>query len=464
MPQPTTILRAAWPLLMWVALVCAAAVPALVANDTQNRTLRLYNIHSKETLVVEYKRAGKYVPEAMEKVNWMLRDWRRNEPTTMAPELVDLLWEIHTELGSKEPIHIISGYRSRATNEMLRATVGGQASESKHILGRAADVHFPDVPLKRIRYSALIRERGGVGYYPTSAIPFVHVDVDRVRAWPRLPRYELALLFPDGKTKHLPADGGPLTPADVQTARAQHADAAQQVAEYFDLRRRAFQASQGVAVADAGRAPPAPSPTPPKSKGTVVAALTPPAATPIVPPEPRLVDRPSRLVPAEDRSKLAELAARASAPQLVKGPELVARPPRQTSGPQLAALSPPRDTSKMTDLGADTTWAVAAEYDDDHPDELAYRPFPIEPFMTDTPSADDPKLAILFHPDAARTLDLLDQAGSVPPMRLRPGGQLARMMWAQSFQGSAVASDLNMGEPPAPASRLTDRKVKTATP
>ena len=82
------------------------------------------------------------------------------------------------------------------TNDMLRRTVGGQASESRHILGKAADVHFPDVPLKNLRYSALIRERGGVGYYPTSALPFVHVDTDRVRAWPRLPRYELALLFP----------------------------------------------------------------------------------------------------------------------------------------------------------------------------------------------------------------------------------------------------------------------------
>ena len=63
---------------------------------------------------------------------------------------------------------------------------------------------FPDVPLRKLRYSALIRERGGVGYYPTSAIPFVHVDTDRVRAWPRLPRYELALLFPSGRTQHVP--------------------------------------------------------------------------------------------------------------------------------------------------------------------------------------------------------------------------------------------------------------------
>ena len=71
------------------------------------------------------------------------------------------------------------------TNEMLRKTRGGQASQSQHITGKAVDIAFPDVPVKQMRYSAMIRERGGVGYYPTSGIPFVHVDTSRVRHWPR---------------------------------------------------------------------------------------------------------------------------------------------------------------------------------------------------------------------------------------------------------------------------------------
>ena len=164
----------------------------------------------------------------------------------MDPDLIDLVWEIHNELGSAEPIHIISGYRSRGTNDMLRKTVGGQASQSRHILGKAMDVHFPDVPVKKLRYSALIRERGGVGYYPTSAIPFVHVDTDRVRAWPRLPRMELALLFPNGHTQHVPDDGGPITPEDVRRARAANSEA-----RPADRRvPRAARAAQG---ADPGR-------------------------------------------------------------------------------------------------------------------------------------------------------------------------------------------------------------------
>ncbi len=111
---------------------------------------------------------------------------------------------MHEELGSKEPINIICGYRSAATNEMLRETVGGQAKQSQHITGKAIDITFPDIPLKKMRYSALIRERGGVGYYPTSGVPFVHVDTGNVRMWPRMPRMELALLFPNGHSKYVP--------------------------------------------------------------------------------------------------------------------------------------------------------------------------------------------------------------------------------------------------------------------
>jgi hypothetical protein len=81
---------------------------------------------------------------------------------------------------------------------------------------------FPDVPLKQLRYSALIRERGGVGYYPASGLPFVHVDTGNVRHWPRVSRMELAILFPKGHSRHVPADGRPITPADARMALAKY--------------------------------------------------------------------------------------------------------------------------------------------------------------------------------------------------------------------------------------------------
>ncbi|WP_170144307.1 DUF882 domain-containing protein [Dichotomicrobium thermohalophilum] len=199
----------------WGILLAAAA-----GVDATERRLQIYSVNTKESIDVVYKRDGEYIPEALDKIDWIMRDWRRDEKTKMSRELIDLIWEVHQQVGSKEPVHLISGYRSQKTNNMLRRTKGGQARKSQHILGNAADVHFPDVPVKRLRNAGLIRQYGGVGYYPTSAIPFVHLDVARVRHWPRLPRQELALLFPSGKTKHVPADGRPLRKKDVKVALA----------------------------------------------------------------------------------------------------------------------------------------------------------------------------------------------------------------------------------------------------
>jgi uncharacterized protein YcbK (DUF882 family) len=191
-----------------------------VPSQAGDRTISMYNIHTKDTITVTFKRNGTYVPEALQQLNHFMRDWRRDMQIKMDPALIDLIWELHEELGSKEPVHLICGYRSPGTNEMLRRSVGGQARNSRHITGQAADLMFPDVPLKQLRYSALIHERGGVGYYPASGLPFVHVDTGNVRHWPRVPRMELAVLFPKGHSLHVPADGRPLTAADARVALA----------------------------------------------------------------------------------------------------------------------------------------------------------------------------------------------------------------------------------------------------
>ncbi len=200
--------------------VFAFLIPTIDASCAEDRTISMFNIHTKETINVTFKRNGKFVPEALQALNHFMRDWRRNQETKIDPALIDLIWGIHQQLGSQKPVHLICGYRSPATNEMLRRTSGGQARHSRHITGQAADIVMPDVPLKQLRYSALIQERGGVGYYPASGLPFVHVDTGNVRHWPGMPRMELAMLFPSGHSLHVPSDGRPLTPADYRVALA----------------------------------------------------------------------------------------------------------------------------------------------------------------------------------------------------------------------------------------------------
>lgn len=176
----------------------------------ETRALKLYNTHTKERATIVYKRNGKYDRAGLAKVNHFLRDWRQNEPTKMDPQLLDLVWAVYQQTGSDDYIHVISAYRSPATNNMLRKRSSGVAKKSQHIRGKAMDFYIPDVPLAKLRAIGLRAQVGGVGYYPTSGSPFVHMDTGSVRHWPRMSRQQLVKVFPDGKTLHVPRDGGPL--------------------------------------------------------------------------------------------------------------------------------------------------------------------------------------------------------------------------------------------------------------
>lgn len=492
-------------------------VAAVAFAGSDERTISFYHIHTKETLTVTYKRNGEFVPEAMKKIDWLMRDWRRNESTKTDPDTIDLIWEMHRELGSKEPVHVICGYRSRGTNDMLRRTVGGQASNSQHITGKAIDIAFPDIPARQLRYSAMIRERGGVGYYPTSAIAFVHVDTARVRHWPNMSRNELALLFPSGKTKHRPSDGGSLRESDVAKARKAAPDTARQVAAYFDLRDRAkapvLVADAGGAAADAATStkPPQPKPAarPETPKEQQVALATPPPLPQQKPREPQpklvaapqLVERPSRFTPypsKEDRNKLdklvslASLEAETNPPKLLRppapavapaspsspSPEARSAPAAPIPPPAMAALAPKldwsaaesRDDATPAEKEQKESWAQAPEFDEDHPEELFYRPFPLAPILTASANADDGVLSDMVHPDVAKTVELLDDTGSVLPMRFRPGQQAAELMWSKEFRGQAVSiAELIEDEREAPRvakgpQLVAERMVKTSAP
>lgn len=175
------------------------------------RTIAMYFVHTKEKINVTYKRNGRYDKTALKKIDHFLRDWRAEESTRMDPEVIDLLWELHNELGSRKPVHIISAFRSSKTNKMLKRIGRNVARRSMHIQGRAIDFYFPDIPVRKLRESALLRERGGVGYYPRSGkYGFVHIDTGRVRHWPRMSKQQLARLFRNKKTRQAPAREKPI--------------------------------------------------------------------------------------------------------------------------------------------------------------------------------------------------------------------------------------------------------------
>jgi uncharacterized protein YcbK (DUF882 family) len=197
------------PLLLWLGFASTSTESAIANGET--RTISLSDSHTNEAGSFTYMVNGVYDSSVLEKLNWFMRDWRHDEKIAIDPKLFDIVWEVYRESGSSQPVDVLSGYRSPETNAMLRRRSRQVAEHSQHMLGKAMDAHFLDVPTGKIRDIAMRLQVGGVGFYPTGNTPWVHLDAGSVRYWPRMSHDQIARLFPDGKTVFVPSDGVPLS-------------------------------------------------------------------------------------------------------------------------------------------------------------------------------------------------------------------------------------------------------------
>jgi uncharacterized protein YcbK (DUF882 family) len=153
-----------------------------VSQESQNRRLRLYNTHTTERIELVYRQGDQYVPGALAKLDYFLRDHRTGDVRHFDPRLYDILSDLTSSIGRPGgEIDIICGYRTSSTNESLRSHTTGVAKNSLHIQAEAIDLRMPGIDTLKLRQAALALRRGGVGYYPHS--DFIHVDVGRVRQW-----------------------------------------------------------------------------------------------------------------------------------------------------------------------------------------------------------------------------------------------------------------------------------------
>lgn len=165
----------------------AAVMPVLVDlsdfvnNLSKSRTVNLLALHTMESLKTPFWEAGNYLPQNLSRIAHVLRDHRTQEVHSIDPRLLEYLYALAQELELTVPVHVISGYRSPATNEKLRQKSSGVAKRSFHMFGRAIDIRIPGVDSSQVRDAAVSLRRGGVGYYFGS--DFVHLDTGRVRSW-----------------------------------------------------------------------------------------------------------------------------------------------------------------------------------------------------------------------------------------------------------------------------------------
>jgi len=306
---------------------CGSKALQNAVAEGETRTISLHHIHTNEDITITYKREGRYDEAALAKLNWLLRDWRRNKVIRMDPQLIDLVWEVQRETGSKQPIWVVCGYRSPETNAMLRRRSSGVARFSQHMLGHAMDFYVPGVSLEDLRVIGLRLQRGGVGFYPSSGSPFVHMDTGGVRMWPRMTRNELLRVFPNGRTAYIPSDGRPLPgyelaladirkhgkdlPAAIEMARDEHSGV-KVLSEQFAKAEQTEEEDPDEAADTTAAAAPVVSSKDTPSTNALAAALERLAAS--------KRESAAKVANAADKPTLYQTASLEEAPQRVAGP------------------------------------------------------------------------------------------------------------------------------------------------
>jgi uncharacterized protein YcbK (DUF882 family) len=164
------------------SLACLGPLPALAhSRKVYARSVSFRHLHTDESLNVVYWEQGEYVPEALKQVNRLLRDFRTGDVKRIDPRLLDLLYAMGRRLGTSKPFQVVSGYRSPATNAMLRRNSKKVAKSSFHMQGKAVDVRLSGFAPRTLAQLARGMGAGGVGFYPRSN--FIHLDVGPVRYW-----------------------------------------------------------------------------------------------------------------------------------------------------------------------------------------------------------------------------------------------------------------------------------------
>jgi uncharacterized protein YcbK (DUF882 family) len=176
--RPRFRLRSLTPVLLAAILL----PPACADISSSEFRLKLFHTHTGERLDIVYREGGQYLPEALDRLDYFLRDHRTGDVHRYDPRVFDLLHDLVASLGRPDSeIDIVCGYRTPWSNDYLRTHSHGVARHSLHMQAMAIDIRVPGVNTAALRDAALALHEGGVGYYPTSE--FVHVDVGRVRHW-----------------------------------------------------------------------------------------------------------------------------------------------------------------------------------------------------------------------------------------------------------------------------------------
>ncbi len=145
------------------------------------RKIKFQNSNTGERVNTIYWIDGQYVSEALDEINYFMRDWRQNKVIKIDTANLNIIAATQTLLDTDEPFELLSGYRTSKTNKMLAKVTAGVARNSYHIKGMAADLRMRSRTVNQIGRAAESCNIGGIGRYINSS--FVHIDCGPKRRW-----------------------------------------------------------------------------------------------------------------------------------------------------------------------------------------------------------------------------------------------------------------------------------------
>jgi len=165
------------------AVPAFASAPALLKGAGDFRNISLVNKRTGDWINTVYWVEGEYIPDALDGINYLMRDWREDLVHRIDPRTIDIMAATQHLLDCSEPFEVVSGYRSAKTNAMLRRRSRSVARKSYHVKGMAVDIAMKTRSVGQVSKAGLSLSAGGVGKY--SRAKFVHLDSGPVRDWGR---------------------------------------------------------------------------------------------------------------------------------------------------------------------------------------------------------------------------------------------------------------------------------------
>ncbi|MCS0656979.1 YcbK family protein [Massilia terrae] len=152
------------------------------------RTLTLVRPQSNEKTKVLYWKDGEVIDTAYQELCHILRDVNGKATIPIDPKLLETLWATQAFIaryGLEQPLEILSGYRTPASNKRLIEQGVPAARQSLHMSGRAADIRIAALNEEVLGGLVQSFRKGGVGFYYRSGAKggWIHTDTGLNRSW-----------------------------------------------------------------------------------------------------------------------------------------------------------------------------------------------------------------------------------------------------------------------------------------